>query len=111
MRSACFLDTNVVIYAAAGRIDEPRKHRVALDLIRSEPFGLSGQVLAEFYTNAVKKFSRALSSDELDEWIEMLSRYPVVPYRRRSRPPCGRAVPPTRDLLLGRGPDRRRRAA
>ena len=79
MRSECFLDTNVLVYAAAGRIDEPRKHRIALDLIRRERFGLSGQVLAELYANATKKFWQTLPADELEECIEMLSRYPVAP--------------------------------
>ena len=78
MRSDCFLDTNVLIYAAAGRIDDPRRHNAALDLIRTERFGLSGQVLAEFYAVSTRKFADTLRAAELDEWIEMLSQYPLV---------------------------------
>ena len=53
MRIECFLDTNVLIYAAMGRLDEPRKFDVASALVDSKDFGLSGQVLAEFCVNAM----------------------------------------------------------
>lgn len=79
MKSACFLDTNVLIYAAAGRIDEPEKHAISVGLLRDADLGLSGQVLAEFAFNMVKKHSDVVSADELDEWLEMLARFPVAP--------------------------------
>ena len=79
MKSACSLDTNVLIYAAAGKIDEPRKYAIAVDLLREADIRLSAQVLAEFANNAFKKFADVISADELDEWLTMLSRFPCVP--------------------------------
>ena len=64
-----------------GKIDEPRKHGIARELIESKLFGLSGQVLAEFYTNVVnpKKHMAILSAEEVDRWMKTLGRYPVAP--------------------------------
>lgn len=44
-----FLDTNILVYAAAGFGPELPKRKRALDLIENENFGLSAQVLQEFY--------------------------------------------------------------
>ena len=41
----CFLDTNVIVYAAAGRGVENAKRKRALDLIETQELGLSAQVL------------------------------------------------------------------
>jgi predicted nucleic acid-binding protein len=79
MKSACFLDTNVLIYAIAGRTDDPRKHSIALDLFRNAPFGLSGQVLAEFTSVVGKRFGDVVTATELDSWLEELSQFPLVP--------------------------------
>ena len=78
MRSACFLDTNVLIYAATAKQDNPRKYRIAEQIIGSELFGVSGQVLAEFYVNVIKKPAIPLSTTEADQWIDFLSVYPVA---------------------------------
>lgn len=43
-----FLDTNVLVYAAAGRNQHEAKRLRALALIEVEDFGLSAQVLQEF---------------------------------------------------------------
>jgi predicted nucleic acid-binding protein len=81
MRIECFLDTNVLIYAAMGRLDEPRKFDVASALVDSKDFGLSGQVLAEFCVNAVAqgKGRTPLSETELDLWMGLLGDYPIQP--------------------------------
>ena len=81
MRIECFLDTNVLIYAAMGRLDEPRKFDVASALVDSKDFGLSGQVLAEFCVNAVaqQKGRTPLTEIELDLWMGLLGDYPIQP--------------------------------
>jgi predicted nucleic acid-binding protein len=81
MRIECFLDTNVLIYAAMGRLDEPRKFDVASALVDSKDFGLSGQVLAEFCVNAVaqRKGRTPLTETELDLWMGLLGDYPIQP--------------------------------
>jgi predicted nucleic acid-binding protein len=78
MRSACFLDTNIILYAAAGRIDFPTKYSVATGILGNEDLCLSGQVLAEFAYNAAKKFSGVMSGMEIDRWLERLSIFPCV---------------------------------
>jgi predicted nucleic acid-binding protein len=40
MSVECFLDANIVVYAAAGRGREETKRKRALDLIEKEDFGL-----------------------------------------------------------------------
>ena len=79
MRIECFLDTNVLIYAAMGRLDEPRKFDVASALVDSKDFGLSGQVLAEFCVNAMaqRKGRTPLTETELDLWMGLLGDYPT----------------------------------
>ena len=81
MRIECFLDTNVLIYAAMGRLDEPRKFDVASALVDSKDFGLSGQVLAEFCVNAMaqRKGRTPLTETELDLWMGLLGDYPIQP--------------------------------
>ena len=78
MRSDCILDTNVLVYGALGKKDEPRKYAAAKRLIATELFGLSGQVLAEFYVNVTRRPETALATAEVDDWMELLNRYPVV---------------------------------
>jgi predicted nucleic acid-binding protein len=79
MKSACFLDTNILIYAVAGKQDEARKHQIAVNLLREADFGLSGQVLAELSAVLRRKFEKAVSVDQLDAWLEELSQFPVIP--------------------------------
>ncbi|HEY0569082.1 MAG TPA: PIN domain-containing protein [Xanthobacteraceae bacterium] len=78
MRSACFLDTNVLIYAATGKQDAPRKFQVAAQIVQTELFGLSGQVLAEFYLNVLTKPAIPLSPSQAERWIDLLCNYPVA---------------------------------
>lgn len=73
-----FLDTNVLIYAALGSVDEPVKYERAVELLTTR-FGTSGQVLAEFYVNAQRKGSVPLTADEAKEWVLRLSKKAFQP--------------------------------
>ena len=73
-----FLDTNVLIYGAAGKHDEPEKYRRAVTLIQQEDFGTSGQVLQEFYVNVIRKPLKPLSPLEALRWIEQLEVQPCA---------------------------------
>jgi predicted nucleic acid-binding protein len=76
MTASVFFDTNVIVYAAVGTgKDKPKKHR-ALELIESEDFGTSAQVLQEFFVTVVRKASRPLSVVQALEWIEQLTAFP-----------------------------------
>lgn len=73
-----FLDTNVLIYAAAGHDDAPAKQRIAEGLLGSQ-FATSGQVLAEFYANVIKKPAIPLEADVAKDWLRLLSKRPFQP--------------------------------
>lgn len=78
MSVKAFVDTNVLIYAAAGRVDEPEKYERAWDVLDDAKFGLSAQVLAEFYVHVMKKPKVPLRRLEAASWIDKLSTVPVV---------------------------------
>jgi predicted nucleic acid-binding protein len=74
----CFLDTNILIYAATGRRDEPRKATVARQIVATKLFGVSAQTLAEFYNVATRQVLDPLSLAEIDAWIERLASFPFT---------------------------------
>jgi predicted nucleic acid-binding protein len=76
MTVSVFLDTNVLVYAALGSGKEERKRKRALELIESEDFGTSAQVLQEFFVTVVRKASRPLPAELALEWIEQLTAFP-----------------------------------
>ena len=76
MKIDCFLDTNVLVYAAIGKHDEPERHAVARDLVLNQKFGVSAQTLAEFYVAVLRKAKVPLSVSETDNWIDELSSLP-----------------------------------
>ena len=71
-----FFDTNVLVYAAIGTGADLRKRKRALELIESEDFGTSAQVLQEFFVTVVRKAARPLSVMEAMEWIEQWAEFP-----------------------------------
>ena len=74
----CLLDTNVLVYAAAGRGAEEAKRKRAVELIENEVVGLSAQVLQEFYVTVVRKIAVPLSAEEALEWIEQFEAFPCL---------------------------------
>jgi len=73
-----FLDTNILLYAAAGRRSAAQRHAIAQGLLTTQ-FGTSGQVLAEFYSNAVRRGPEPLSEDAATRWVELLAQKPFQP--------------------------------
>jgi predicted nucleic acid-binding protein len=79
MQIECFLDTNVLLYAAAGRADYPSKFQRATALIIKGNFGISTQVLQEFYANATSKpVIGPMAVAEALGWVERLEKQPCV---------------------------------
>ncbi len=76
MTASVFLDTNILVYAAVGTGPEDRKRRRALELIDSEEFGTSAQVLQEFFVTVVRKAVRPLSVPQAMEWIQQFTAFP-----------------------------------
>ncbi len=76
MTARVFFDTNVLVYAALGTGKDESKRKRALELIESEDFGTSAQVLQEFFVTVAKKASRPLSAAQALEWIEQWMAFP-----------------------------------
>jgi predicted nucleic acid-binding protein len=79
MKIECFLDTNILIYAASTRTEDTRKYEIAERLVATTYFGLSGQVLSEFIANLRKALSVPPAIQELVRWLDLLSTYPTTP--------------------------------
>ena len=75
-----FFDTNILLYAARTKLEglDAAKRPIALDLIGHHDFTVSGQVLAEFYHNAVKDGPHKLAFEEADNWLDRLALQPCV---------------------------------
>ena len=82
MNAKVFFDTNVLVYAAVGTGKDESKRKRALDLIQSEDFGTSAQVLQEFFVTVVRKALRPLSAAQALEWIEQWAAFPCQPIDR-----------------------------
>ncbi len=78
MQTECFLDTNVLVYAALGKGRHETKRKIAHDLVVNKRFGISTQVLQEFYANVTCKTETPLTPDEALEWMDGLERQQCV---------------------------------
>jgi predicted nucleic acid-binding protein len=77
MPSHC-LDTNILLYAFSTTTHEAVKTRIASDWVNREDWGISVQVLQEFYVNAVRAPSTLTHDDALAMIEEIASSRPVV---------------------------------
>lgn len=80
MRSRSFLDTNVLIYAATGKFSEPAKYEIARQIVATEYFAVSGQVIGEFVVNVTnkKKMKTPLSAVEIRKWLDRLDVFEFI---------------------------------
>jgi predicted nucleic acid-binding protein len=76
MTASVFFDTNVLVYAAVGTGKDQPKKQSALELIESQDFATSAQVLQEFYVTVTRKASRPLSAAQALDWIEQFAAFP-----------------------------------
>lgn len=67
------------MYAALGREQAEAKRTRAVELIAGDEFGISAQVLQEFYTVVTRKAGIALSTGVALQWIERLEMQPCAP--------------------------------
>ncbi len=74
----CFLDTNVLLYAATGDPSEARKQDIAYELIAADNFGISSQVLQEFFYNATRKTSIKMRPAKALTWLDEIAHLPCV---------------------------------
>ena len=78
MSVEAFLDTNVLIYAVSSAPEEMPKKERALELIEHVDFGLSAQVLQEFYVNVTRKIVNPITPDTAVELMDQFRRFPLV---------------------------------
>ena len=76
MTVKAFFDTNVLVYAAVGAGKDEPKRRRAMELVESVDFGISAQVLQEFFVTVVRKASRPITAAQAMEWIEQWLAFP-----------------------------------
>ena len=76
---SAFCDTNVILYAARPWLEPQDEHKrpAAVELMERD-FGVSCQVLAEFYYNAVQKGASRLSAEEAEIWLDDLAARPCA---------------------------------
>ena len=79
MTVLCFVDTNVVLYAVMGPRNDPAKHRRAVAVLDGLDFGLSAQVLQEFYVNVVRKADPSPTPLQIESWLGWLMARPIAP--------------------------------
>jgi predicted nucleic acid-binding protein len=79
MSPDCFLDTNVLVYAAIGERSWPEQHARAREIIAENDFAVSGQVLQEFFVNVTRKSKLPMSTARAREWLDVLRERPCVP--------------------------------
>jgi predicted nucleic acid-binding protein len=72
----CFLDTNVLVYAVSSAREDAAKKERALELIEHADFGLSAQVLQEFYVTVTRKIEKPLSPDDA---VALLDEFRLFP--------------------------------
>ena len=74
----CFLDTNILVYAVSGLEEDATKQARALDLIRTADFGISTQVLQEFYVTVTRKIQKPLVPKSAVALLDEYRLFPTV---------------------------------
>ena len=75
----CFLDTNILVYAVSSTESDAPKRARALDLVRQSDFGLSAQVLQEFYVTVTRKIRKPLAPELAVALMDEYRVFPTVP--------------------------------
>jgi predicted nucleic acid-binding protein len=75
----CFLDASVLVYAVSSAKTDAAKRARALDLVRQSDFGLSAQVLQEFYVTVTRKIRKPLAPEVAVALMDEYRVFPTVP--------------------------------
>lgn len=76
---SAFVDTNILVYAAAGAAYQSRKTRIARELLLQRKLCISIQVLNEFTANARHPKKLNFNRHEEQEWLSQWMRLKVLP--------------------------------
>ena len=79
MNADFMIDTNVLVYAVDHSAENSSKKKIAVDLLASVDFGLSAQVLQEFYVTVTRKIRKPLSQTQALAFLERLEVFPIIP--------------------------------
>lgn len=79
MSVECFLDTNILVYAVSSADADRAKRARALDLLQRSDFGLSAQVLQEFYVIVTRKIRKPLAPELAVALMDEYRVFPTVP--------------------------------
>ena len=66
----CLIDTNVLVYGVDASPENASKKRIAMALIEVKDFGLSAQVLQEFYVTVTRKLRVPLPPETAMEFLD-----------------------------------------
>jgi predicted nucleic acid-binding protein len=78
MSADVFLDSNVLVYASSTDPDEAAKKSLAREILDSRNFGISTQVLQEFYVTVTRKIKRRLQPREAVEFMDSIADRPIL---------------------------------
>jgi predicted nucleic acid-binding protein len=78
MRAECFLDTNVLVYAVSAAEEDAVRREKALALVAEADFGLSAQVLQEFYVTVTRKIRKPLAPERAVALMDEYRTFPTV---------------------------------
>jgi len=79
MSVECFMDTNVLVYSVSRRPTEVAKRKRAFELLETTNFGLSGQVLQEFFVTVTRKSDPKVTNEKASNWLRKFEHVPTVP--------------------------------
>jgi predicted nucleic acid-binding protein len=74
-----FLDTDVLVYAVSSATSEQSKRLTSEQLIVNLDFGVSGQVLQEFYETVTRRIAKPITHEAAMGWLEDLCELEFVP--------------------------------
>ena len=74
-----FLDSDVLVYAVSSSPAEEDKRQITEKLIANLEFGVSAQVLQEFYTAVTTKIATPIAHEDALAWLDDLSELDCVP--------------------------------
>jgi len=74
-----FLDTNILVYSVSTCREELHKAGIAASLAASKNYGLSAQVLQEFFVVVTRKGENPLSREAAESYVREFAERTVVP--------------------------------
>jgi predicted nucleic acid-binding protein len=78
MHAECFLDTNVLVYAVSAAKEDATRREGALDLVARADFGVSAQVLQEFYVTVTGRIRKPLPPERAVALMDQYRTFPTV---------------------------------